>query len=112
MRDIADGQLETADGKKVGRVADVRAYWRQDGTLVLTHLLVGPEALGGRVSSRLRRPLHRLLRGRFDHRIALGDVAEVGVNVKLRRRAAEYRHLGSDRWIVDKLLRFIPGSGR
>jgi hypothetical protein len=112
MRDIADGQLETADGKRVSRVADVLAEWREDGTLVLTHLLVGPEALAGRVSSRLRRPFHRLLRGRFEHRISIGDVAEIGLNLKLRRRASEYAHARADTWVADHVIRFIPGSGR
>ena len=112
MRDIADGQLETADGRRVSRVADIRGEWRADGRLVLTHLLVGPEALAGRLSSRLRGPMHRVLRGRFEHRIPVGDVAEIGLNVKLRRRASEYAHAGADRWVVDHITRFIPGGGR
>lgn len=60
MRDIMDSQLQTCDGIRIGRVADVRAELRDDGTLVLTHLLIGPQALAGRLSEHLR-PLARFL---------------------------------------------------
>lgn len=112
MRDIMDSQLETCDRRLIGRVADIEAEWRDDGTCMLRHIVTGPEALAGRVASRLR-PLARwLLRGHFEHRIPLGDVETFGPTLCLRKKARDYRVGQSDRWIADHVLRWIPGSGR
>src|ERR687883_2094615 len=89
MGDIMDMQLETSDGRHAGRVADIEAELRDDGSLVLTHLVVGPEALSGRVASRLRPLAHLLLRGRFEHRIPVAEIEDVGPSVRLRGRAEE-----------------------
>jgi hypothetical protein len=110
MGDIMDVQLEGSDGRRIGRVADIEAERRDDGTLVLTHLVVGPEALSGRVASRLRPLAHVLLRGRFDHRIPVTEIEDVGPTVRLRGTAEEYGLGGSDRWIAEHILRFIPGG--
>jgi sporulation protein YlmC with PRC-barrel domain len=112
MRDIADGLLETTDGRHIGRVADIEAEWRPDGSLVVTHLLIGPQALIGRVSSRLR-PLARwMLRDRFDHRIPIEEVDELGPTIRLRGPASSYAVGHADTWVSDHILRFIPGNGR
>src|SRR6188472_287460 len=85
MRDIMDGQLESNEGRELGRVADIEAEWRDDGSLVLTHLVVGPQALAGRVSSRLRPIARWLLRDRFEHRVPISEVAKLsGGTVHLR----------------------------
>jgi sporulation protein YlmC with PRC-barrel domain len=110
MGDIMDMQLETSDGRHVGRVADIEVELRDDGALALTHLVVGPEALSGRVASRLRPLAHLLLRGRFDHHIPVAEIEEVGPTVRLRGTAAEYGLDRSDRWLAEHILRFIPGS--
>ena len=110
MADIMDMQLETSDGCHVGRVADIEAELRDDGALVLTHLVVGPEALSGRVGSRLRPLAHLLLRGRFEHRIPVAEIEDVGPTVRLRGTAEEYGLDRSDRWLAEHILRFIPGS--
>ena len=110
MGDIMDMQLETSDGRHVGRVADIEAELCADGTLVLTHLVVGPEALGGRVASRLRPLAHLLLCGRCDHRIPVAEIEDVGPTVRLRGTAEEYGLDRSDRWLAEHILRFIPGS--
>jgi hypothetical protein len=109
MRDIMDGQLETRDGREIGRVDDVVATFRSDGCLVLTDLVTGPEALACRVSSRLAPIVHALLRGRFEHRIPLAEVEEIGPTLKLR--GSEYATGTAEQWLTDHLLRFIPGSG-
>jgi len=112
MRDLMDGELRSADGHALGRVDDVAAELGDDGTLRLVDISTGPEALAGRVSSRLRPAARRLLRGRFDARIPLADVEEMGPTIRLRRPAAAYRTGRSDRWVAEHLLRWIPGSGR
>lgn len=112
LRDMIDAQLESLDGRRLGRVADLDAEWDDRGALRITALLVGPEAQAGAVSRRLRGLLHRVLRGRFDHRIAIEEVEEVGPTVRLRQRAEAYELDGADRWLIDHLLRWIPGNGR
>ena len=112
MRDIMDAQLETADRRKIGRVADILAEWREDGSLVLTHLVVGPQAHAGRVSSHLRSFLRSILKDRFEHRIPISEVVEVGPTVRLRGNASDYDVGHADAWVVDHILRFIPGNGR
>jgi hypothetical protein len=111
MRDVIDGQLESVDGRRLARVADAEADWREDGSLWVTHLLVGPEAHLGRVGNPFRRLAHRVLRGRFEHRIPIGEVEEMGPTVHLAGPADHYPLHGMDEWIVRRILRFIPGSG-
>jgi hypothetical protein len=112
MRDMVDAQVESLDGRKLGRVADLEGSIGADGTLRIVALLLGPEAQLGAVSARLRKLLHGRLKGRFDHRIEVEEVEEVGPTVKLRQPADAYGLDGMDRWLVDHLLRFIPGNGK
>ncbi len=112
MRDMIDAQLESADGHKLGRVADIEARRAADGTLLVVALLLGPEAQLGAVSARVRGLLSRLVKGRFDHRIDVAEIEEVGPTVKLRQRADAYGLDGADRWLIDHVLRFIPGNGK
>jgi hypothetical protein len=111
MRDVMDYQLLSSDDIRIGRVADVRAEWCDDGELYLTHLVTGPQALAGRVNEHLR-PLARLIfRDRFEHAIPLDDVVAFGPSIRLKRKAVEYGTGQSDRWIARHILRWIPGSG-
>lgn len=111
MRDLLDAQLETADGVRIGRVADIEAEWRDDGTLMLTHILAGPQALAGRVASRLVPVARFIFRDRFERRIPMNEIVETGPTVRLRGNAVDYTVGQSDRWIAQHILRFIPGSG-
>jgi hypothetical protein len=111
IRDIIDSQLETCDDIEIGRVADIEAEWREDGSLVLTSLVNGPQALVARVSSRLTSFARWLFRDRFDHRIPISDVERFGPTLRLRGRANDYQVGRSERWIAQYILRWIPGSG-
>lgn len=111
IRDLIDSQLETSDDVEIGRVADIRAELREDGQLVLTSLVSGPQALAGRVGSPLRALFRFLLRDRFEKEISLGEVKSFGPTLCLRRRAADYEIGQSERWIAEHILRWIPGSG-
>lgn len=111
IADIIDNQLETSDKIEIGRVADIEAEWRDEGQLVLTNLVTGPQALAGRVSSRLRPIFRFFLRDRFEHRIPIKEVEKFGPTLHLRGKAADYPVGQSDRWIADHILRWIPGSG-
>jgi hypothetical protein len=112
MRDILDGQLESADRRRIGRVGDLEATWEPDGRLRLTAILVGPQVLLGRISYRLRGVATRLLGTRFAHRVDIDQVEEVGPTVRLIGRASDYSVASGDTWIAEHVLRFIPGSGR
>jgi sporulation protein YlmC with PRC-barrel domain len=111
MRDIVDGLLETTDGTNLGRVADVRIEIEANGTARLTDLMIGPEALAGRISSRLRPLAHWLLRGRFEHTIPVDEIDEFGPTLILRQEASHYDVGHPDEWVNRHILRFIPGSG-
>ena len=111
MRDIVDEQLQTRDDRDIARVADVEGQWQADGTLVLTDLIIGPQALAARMWGRLE-PLARfLLRDRFEHRIPLEEIATIDLDLRLRRDAPAYDVGRADAWVVEHVLRFIPGNG-
>ena len=111
IRDIIDSQLETSDKHSIGRVSDIEGEWQDDGTLVITHLIVGPQALAGRVAEPLRGFVRFFLRDRFDNRIPLSDVENFGPTLQLRKEASDYRVGQTDAWIANYILRWIPGSG-
>ncbi|HZS75942.1 MAG TPA: hypothetical protein VFA41_04960 [Ktedonobacteraceae bacterium] len=111
IRDILDSQLETKDKRRIGRVADIEAELREDGTLVLKGVISGPQALAGRLSTPLRIFFQRLFHDRFDHCIPMQDIENFGPTLKLHHRAAVYPVGQSDRWIARYLLRWLPGSG-
>ena len=111
VRDILDSQLETSDHLEIGRVADVAVELQKDGTLVLTHIITGPQALAGRVSLRLRALFRLVLQDRFEHRIPMSEIKEFGPTLYLRGKAEQYAVGQSERWIANHILRWIPGSG-
>ncbi len=111
IRDLIDSQLETSDDVEIGRVADLEAVWREDGTLVLTSIFTGPQALAGRFSPALRHLARKLFRDHFDYRISLHEIESSGPTLRLRGKAAEYPLGSSERWIAKNILRWIPGSG-
>ncbi|MGZ3601515.1 MAG: hypothetical protein ACXVCO_00905 [Ktedonobacterales bacterium] len=111
MRDLLDAQLQTVDGVRIGRIADIESEWRDDGALELMYILTGPQALAGRVASRLV-PLARFIfRDRFERRIPMSEVVETGLTVRLRGNASDYPIGQSERWLANHIVRFIPGSG-
>src|SRR5947209_20089078 len=111
IRDILDSQLLTSDGRRIGRVADIEAEGRSDGSLRLTNLVIEPQALAGRVNWYLGALFHFFLRDRFEHRISIGEVIKFGPTLTLRGKAQDY-HVGqSERWIAEHILRWIPGNG-
>ncbi len=111
IADIIDNQLETSDKIEIGRVADIEAEWREDGSLVLINVVTGPQALARRVASRLEPFFKFLFRDRFEHRISLDEIEEFGPTLRLRNKATSYKVGQSDRWIAEHILRWIPGSG-
>jgi hypothetical protein len=111
MRDMMDSQLQTSDNVRIGRVADVQAEWRDNGEVYLTGLVIGPQALAGRISEGLRPVARRLLRDRFERVIPLREVQDFGPTICLSGKVEDYAAGQSDRWIARYILRWIPGSG-
>jgi hypothetical protein len=111
-RDLMDAQLVSADRRRIARVADVVLEPNGRGGLRVAALEVGPQAVLGRLSTRLRAAAERRLGDRFLHRIDVGEIDEVGITVRLTRRASEYAVAGGDRWTASRILRHIPGHGR
>jgi len=112
IRDILDSQLLTSDGRRIGRVADISAEEFADGSLRLTQLVVGPQALAGRISLHLRALFHFFLRDRFEHSIPISEVTRFGPTLYLRGKAEDYAVGQSERWIAKHILRWIPGNGQ
>lgn len=110
MRDLMDSLLMTRDGIAIGRVADVEAVWDADGSLRLTRLLCGPQALAGRLHTQFRSLARWLLRDRFERRIPVEDVVAIGPTVRLRGVAKDYSVGASERWLAAHIIRHIPGA--
>src|SRR5689334_9181118 len=84
MRSIMDNQLETSDHKRIGRVGDIEAEWGEDGQLVLTHILTGPQVLAGRLHPGLRKIARFFFRDHFEQRLRFSEVENIGPTIRLR----------------------------
>jgi hypothetical protein len=111
MRDLVDAQMLSADGKEIGRVADLAGELAADGLVELTDMITGPEALVGRLGTWLRPFAERVLGGRFEASIPLTEVKTKGRTIKLKQDWDAYPVGDSETWIVEHILRFLPGSG-
>jgi hypothetical protein len=109
IRDILDSQLESQDEIALGRVADIAIKWQEDGSLVLTSVQLGPQALAGRIG--LKRLAKKIFRDRFEHEIAISEIENFGPTLKLRGKAEDYNLARAEHWIAKYVLRWIPGSG-
>ena len=110
MHDVADGQLQSSDGRRLGRVADILCQHQDEASLKAIALALGPEACLRRIDSRLGRRAHRLFSGRFERSVAIGEVVEFGPTLRLREKADAYDVHDGDVWAAH-VIRFIPGSG-
>ena len=112
VHDVLDAQLLSADHQRIGRVGDVELEWDPADGLRVTAIEVGPQALLGRLSGRLRGAAMRVLGERYLHRIEIGEVDELSLAVRLAQPAEAYAAARGDRWVADHILRRIPGHGR
>jgi sporulation protein YlmC with PRC-barrel domain len=110
MHDIADGQLQSSDDRRLGRVADILCRHQDDGSLQAIALALGPEACLRRISSRFARRVHRLFKGRFERSVEIGEVVEFGPTLRLREKADAYNVQDGEIWAA-RVIRFVPGSG-
>jgi hypothetical protein len=110
MHDIADGQLQSRDGRRLGRVADILCRHQDDGSLKAIALALGPEACLRRISSRFARRIHLLFKGRFERSVEIGEVVEFGPTLRLREKSDAYNVHDGEIWAA-RVIRFVPGSG-
>jgi sporulation protein YlmC with PRC-barrel domain len=109
MHDIMDGQLMTADGRRVGRVADLGCLRNKDGSVEVSRVVLGPEAGLRRIASRLAGIGRAVFAGRHERSVSIGEVAEFGPTVRLRGVTSDYDLHDGDGWAAG-ILRWIPGS--
>lgn len=112
MRDLVDERLRAPDGRSVARVAGLEAEWRADGSLMLTAMTVGPQEELCRIWRGFGRIARWLLRGRWEHRVPMEEIAAIELDIILRADPARYGVGTADAWVLDHILRFIPGNGR
>jgi hypothetical protein len=111
VRDMLDDAIRSRDRRRLGRVTELELELGPDNSLRVTYVLLGVEAHVGRIAHPLRRFLARFLKGRFEKRVPVSEIEEIGPTVRLRGMATDYDLDSGDRWVARKLLRFIPGNG-
>lgn len=111
VRDVLDAQLVSRDGVRLARVADVDLEVGDRGEVRVAALVIGPQALARRLPRVIAPVVSRLVGDRYDHRIGIGEVVEVGPWLRLHGAAADYDVGEGDSWWARHLLRFLPGSG-
>ena len=104
---VLDHQLLDADGRRCGKVADLRLDGLHGRSPEVAELLIGAAAL--RPRGRLGRLAAHLARRRVVH-VPWTEVARVDSAVRLRSRAADLR-LGRGDERAARWVRRLPGSG-
>lgn len=114
---LVDHQIVGEDGELLGNVDDLALV--QDGrSLLVSSLLVGPEALGGRLPGRLGTwtlAIWRRLRPDLDPgpiQVPLGDVLDVDSALRVRHARAEQLagQFGLEQWLLHYVISRIPGA--
>jgi sporulation protein YlmC with PRC-barrel domain len=112
---LMDRQVIDSDGLLVCKCDDLELEQRDDGTLVVTALLVGPAVWVPRVSSWLGERWRRLGAAQSDrlrpYRIGLADVERVTQEIRLRHeRNGALRRQSSDRAAARRLVDDLLGA--
>jgi hypothetical protein len=115
--ELLDRQIIDAAGDPAGKVDDLELTELADGTVVVSAILSGPGALGGRLGGRLGAALattFRRLHPDVDPepaRISFGVVKDIGSHLSL---SISRDHLDVNRlehWVRDRVITRIPGAG-
>ncbi len=114
--DLLDRHVVDRDGRPVGKVDDLELSEGEDGTLEVSALLLGPQALGQRVGGVLGRTMRgvgiRLTGDENGARIDLATVDEIGVVIKLKLPLAQLPVGRFEGWVREHLIRPLPGADR
>lgn len=115
--ELLDRQIVDNDGLMVGKVDDVEITEREDGRIVVTGLLTGPGALGPRLGGALGTVVTNTwsrLSGRppgQPQRIDWSAVSSVETAVVLGVGRSTVAVDGFERWVRDRVIAALPGSG-
>lgn len=113
--DLLDRQIVDSEGEPVGKVDDLEIERRDDGSLEIVALLLGPEAYGRRVGGNVGRWISHLGR-RFaltpePIRIPRTLIDKIHVRVELKAKLEDLdRPDRLDRWLSDNFIGRIPGA--
>lgn len=114
--DLLDRPVVGPDRTPLGKVDDIELSARPDGTLEVTALLVGTQALGARIAGPvgglLVRVAARLGGGGAPRRIPLRDVEVADASVRVGGDAARVVASPGEEWLRRTVLARIPGGGR
>ena len=113
---LLDRQIVDADGRLVANVDDVELARLEDGRFAVTALLVGPGALGPRISGVLGTTMTAVW-ARLAHkdrtrpgRIDMAEVADIGSAITLTVRRGTVDVDGFETWMREKVIKTIPGA--
>ena len=114
---LFDRQVLDGDGTPVGKVDDVELARRDDGRLVLSALLLGPDALTPRYDEPLGRWAHavwarlRSPEAQVVGRVELRHLVRLDSAVHVAVTAAQVGNDGLERWALRHVVAKLPGSG-
>lgn len=113
---LLDRRVVDADGEPVGRVDDLAFERDGDAAPRLASIVMGPEALGARLGGVLGRIVAGAGRLRPDGagppEVAIGDLDEVGTEVRLKAHRDELPFPRSEAWVREHVIGRIPGATR
>ena len=114
---LLDCQIIDRNGEPCGNVDDLELEWGDDGgPPIVSALLSGPGALGPRLEGHLGRAI-AALHGRLTHgnaepaRVSMGAVDRITHHVQVVVDAADLETAEFQRWVLDNVIRKIPGAG-
>ena len=114
VRDVLDKQLRDGHGTPIGRVDGIVIEVAAEGPPRLVALEVGTLTLARRLPGGLARRIERWVRrtgaSAEPFRIAWTAVRNVGIDVEVAVDAESTPAGRRERWIADRVLRWIPGS--
>jgi hypothetical protein len=113
---LLDRQVVDRDGELLCKVDDLELELDDSGRPYVTAILIGPQALGPRLGSRLGRWVasiaHRLAtdRDRGPQRISFGLVAEIDNVVTVHGSRADLAIEPLEAWVDRHIIGRLPGS--
>jgi hypothetical protein len=108
---LLDHQMLDRHERRCGNVDDLELEQREDGTLVVTHLLAGPGVLAERLGLRRLGAWWRHATGSEDVlRIPMRNVAEIGSDILLAVDADDLATSHTERWARERVIERLPGN--
>jgi hypothetical protein len=116
IRDVLDDQLVDRSQRKIGKVDGLIIVVRQGKPPRLAYIEVGASTLGHRVHTRLGKLVEKLghkwgLRRGEPFRIPWSKVLKTGIDVQVDLEADETPIMKWEKWLNEKIVKRIPGSG-